>query len=95
MMRTHNSSRGDCGRRLARPLRGLAVSSLVLAVWFAPVANANTGVSDEPADRSIFAFDGFGALGVVHSSEDNAEFTGSGLTPTGAGFGHSWSAGNR
>ena len=56
------------------------------------VARADTGAASGPGDMPMFSFDGFGTLGVVHSSEDNAQFTGSGLTPTGAGFGHSWSA---
>jgi hypothetical protein len=57
-----------------------------------PTARADTGAGSGPGDMPMFSFDGFGTLGVVHSSEDNAQFTGSGLTPTGAGFGHSWSA---
>ncbi len=40
---------------------------------------------------SIFSFSGFGTLGLVHSSEDNADFTASPLTPNGAGYTHSWS----
>ena len=40
---------------------------------------------------SIFSFSGFGTLGVVHSSEDNADFTASSLQPNGAGYTHSWS----
>jgi hypothetical protein len=92
MTRTYNSICSDSGRNLGHLLRALAVCIVGVAMWQAPAADADTGAGDEPPDRSVFSFDGFGTLGVVHSSEDNAEFTGSGLTPTGAGFGHSWSA---
>jgi len=43
------------------------------------------------ADRSVFSFNGFGTLGVVHSSEDHADFTSSLYKPNGAGFSHNWS----
>jgi hypothetical protein len=45
----------------------------------------------EDTGPSIFSFSGFGTLGVVHSSEDNADFTSSSLQPNGAGYTHSWS----
>ncbi len=41
-------------------------------------------------DPSIFSFNGFGTLGAVHSSEDNADYS-TGFKPNGAGFSHSWS----
>jgi hypothetical protein len=41
---------------------------------------------------SLFAFDGFGTLGVVHSGEDQADFTSTDFKPNGAGFSHDWSA---
>jgi len=40
-----------------------------------------------------FSFSGFGTLGLVHSSEDQADFTSSILKPNGAGHSHAWSAG--
>lgn len=40
----------------------------------------------------MFSFNGFGTLGVVHSSEDQADFTSSVLKPNGAGYSHAWSA---
>ncbi|MGA2190220.1 MAG: hypothetical protein ABSH33_16990 [Steroidobacteraceae bacterium] len=39
----------------------------------------------------MFSFSGFGTLGLVHSSEDTADFTASQLQPNGAGYTHSWS----
>jgi len=44
------------------------------------------------ASPSTFAFNGFGTLGVVHSSEQNADFTSTTFKPNGAGHTHAWSA---
>jgi hypothetical protein len=44
-------------------------------------------------DGSRFAFNGFGTAGVVHSSEDKADFTANDFEPNGAGYSRSWSAG--
>jgi hypothetical protein len=38
-----------------------------------------------------FTLGAFGTLGVVHSSEEQADFTSSVIKPTGAGFSHAWS----
>jgi hypothetical protein len=43
------------------------------------------------ADPPMFSFSGFGTLGVVHSSEDRADFAGASFKPTGAGFTRAWS----
>ncbi len=43
-------------------------------------------------EAPMFSFSGFGTLGVVHSSEDQADFTSSILKPNGAGYSHAWSA---
>jgi hypothetical protein len=43
------------------------------------------------AGASIFSFSAFGTLGVVHSSEDRADFTASPLAPDGPGFTDAWS----
>src|ERR1700723_2672446 len=40
---------------------------------------------------SIFSFSAFGTLGLVHSSEDRADFTASPLAPDGPGFTDAWS----
>lgn len=48
--------------------------------------------ADDDADTSMFSFSGFGTLGVVHSSEDQADFTSSLFKPNGAGHSHAWSA---
>jgi len=41
---------------------------------------------------SMFSFSGFGTLGVVHSSEHQADFVSNGMQPKGAGFTDNWSA---
>jgi hypothetical protein len=49
----------------------------------APVANSGA---------SMFSFSGFGTLGMIHSSEDRADFTDNTLfQPNGAGYTHPWS----
>jgi hypothetical protein len=50
--------------------------------------------TDSVADwvQSTFSFNGFGTLGVVHSSEDQADFVSNPAQPKGAGYTDSWSA---
>lgn len=47
--------------------------------------------ADEIPSASMFSFSGFGTLGLVHSSENRADFTTSPLAPSGAGYTHAWS----
>ena len=44
------------------------------------------------AGAPMFSFSGFGTLGVVHSSERNADFTASSFKSNGAGHSRAWSA---
>lgn len=46
---------------------------------------------DEPASPVKLEFNGYATLGVVHSSEDQADFRGSLLLESGAGYSQSWS----
>jgi hypothetical protein len=57
-------------------------SGLVLA--------ADTTTAD--SGQSMFSLRGFGTLGVVHSSDDQADYVANGMQPKGAGFTDSWSA---
>jgi len=50
------------------------------------------GARADDAGTSMFSFSGFGTVGVVHSSEDKADFTSSFFRPNGAGYSRSWSA---
>lgn len=63
-----------------------AVIALAALTLYASGAGA-----DEPG-APMFSFSGFGTLGVVHSSEDQADFTSSVFKPNGAGHSRSWSA---
>jgi len=49
------------------------------------------GVHADDSGSSILSFNGFGTLGVVHSSEGEADFVSAGLKPKGAGYTHAWS----
>ena len=63
----------------------LACIVLLLLALFTADADA-----DEP-DMPTFSFSGFGTVGVVHSSEDQADFSSSIEKPNGAGYSHNWS----
>lgn len=58
---------------------------------FATAFYAGCVCAADPATPT-FSFGGFGTVGLVHSSEDQADFTSSILKPNGAGHSHSWSA---
>lgn len=66
-------------------LRKLTYITLLAAVLCAAGARADDYAAP------MFSFSGFGTLGVVHSSEDQADFTSSILKPNGAGYSHAWS----
>lgn len=63
-----------------------SIALLVMALH-APGARA-----DDDADTPMFSFSGFGTLGAVHSSEDQADFTSTPFKPNGAGHTRAWSA---
>jgi hypothetical protein len=50
-----------------------------------------TGANAADVDTPDFSFAGFGTLGLVHSSEDLADFVSSDVRPDGAGYTHDWS----
>ncbi len=63
----------------------LATALLATALYAA-------GASADDFAAPLFSFSGFGTLGVVHSSESQADFTSTTLKPNGAGHSHTWSA---
>jgi hypothetical protein len=69
-------------------LHKLTATVLVAILWHP----AGVSASGEDPATSMFSFRGFGTLGVVHSSEDRADFASSVLKPSGAGFTDPWSA---
>jgi hypothetical protein len=50
------------------------------------------GARADDAATPLFSYSGFGTVGVVHSSEDKADFTSSIFNPNGAGYSRAWSA---
>jgi opacity protein-like surface antigen len=71
----------------ARPSYTLTcIAMLAMAL---SAANAHAA---EPA-APVLSFSGFGTVGLVHSSEKQADFTSSVFKPNGAGYTHTWSAG--
>jgi hypothetical protein len=66
--------------------RVASAGAALLALWSLPA------YADGVDDPSIFSFGGFGTLGVVHSSEHQADFTTSYFQPNGAGYTRAWSA---
>lgn len=63
------------------------LTPVVLLVAALHAANAR---ADEPGP-SMFSLSGFGTLGLVHSSEDKADFTSTPFKPNGAGYSRTWS----
>src|SRR6202167_5315169 len=72
--------------RLWRTPYQLNAILLVALLWYP--AGVRAGAEDL---ASMFSFNGFGTLGVVHSSEHDADFTSTIFKPNGAGYSHDWS----
>jgi hypothetical protein len=66
--------------------------SLIAVMLAAMLGYAASATADDDPGARMFSFAGFGTLGVVHSSEHDADFTSSSFKPTGAGYSHNWSA---
>src|SRR5580692_8197748 len=60
---------------------------LVALLCYPAIASADA----EVPGASMFSFSGFGTLGVVHSSDHDADFTSTIFKPNGAGYSHDWS----
>lgn len=61
---------------------------ILLAMWWHSI---RADVTNEDLVPSMFSFNGFGTLGVVHSSDNQADFVSNPVQPKGAGFTDSWS----
>lgn len=68
-------------------LHKLVMITFVATMWYPIGASADT----EVPGPSMFSLRWFGTLGVVHSSEDNADFNSDLFKPDGAGHTHRWS----
>jgi hypothetical protein len=75
--------------RLSARRSRTAEAFILLALLGIPIG---TYAASDDTSPSIFSLSAFGTLGVVHSSEDRADFTASPLAPDGAGFSDAWSA---
>jgi hypothetical protein len=62
-----------------------------MALMALPWCTAGAESADPGSGTQLFSLSGFGTLGVVHSSEDNADFASSIFQARGAGYGGSWS----
>ena len=62
---------------------------MLLTTWWHP---ARADVTNQDLAPSMFSLNGFGTLGVVHSSDNQADFVSNPAQPKGAGFTDSWSA---
>jgi hypothetical protein len=78
-------------RHSANPCYGHIVFALIAIVMASYPACVYAADSSANSSQSMFSFSGFGTLGVIHSSEDDADYTASPLAPNGAGFTHDWS----
>ncbi len=65
--------------------------TLTCIAMLAMALSAASAHAAEPA-APVLSFSGFGTVGLVHSSEQQADFTSSILKPNGAGYTHTWSA---
>lgn len=84
------SDNSESARLLERmPLRLIAVLCVAL---LARTGAADAVASSDDPSTPMFSFGGFGTLGVVHSSNEQADFTTTEFKPNGAGYSHSWSA---
>jgi hypothetical protein len=64
-------------------------NAIVLLALLSSPAAVLAAADDSAA--SLFSFAGFGTLGIVHSSEEQADFTTSIFKPNGAGYTRAWS----
>jgi hypothetical protein len=75
-------------------MKGRSPATLI-ALMALPLCAVGADAGDPDAPNSgnqVFSFSAFGTLGVVHSSEQQADFAVGPFQPNGAGYTHSWSA---
>jgi hypothetical protein len=70
---------------------GHIIFALIAVVMMSYSACAHAADSTADSGQSMFSFSGFGTLGLIHSSEDGADYAASPLQPNGAGYTHPWS----
>jgi hypothetical protein len=75
----------------ARERTSLRLIAIMVVALLTRSGNASGAASGEDPGAPMLAFGGFGTLGVVHSDNDQADFTATEFKPNGAGYTHSWS----
>lgn len=88
-IKSNVNSSGQSKRPRANTLRLQGLNAIAVAA----MSFYSAGSHAADADQSMFSFSGFGTVGVVHSSQDKADFTASPKQPDGAGYSHSWAPG--
>jgi hypothetical protein len=73
-----------------RPRAGHAYLHVVACILAAMLGASKAAAGENPS-ASMFSISAFGTFGLVHSSEDRADYTASPLSPNGAGYTHAWS----
>jgi hypothetical protein len=67
------------------------MSRKLTAVALAVAAVCPAAANAFDLNPEVFSFSGFGTIGAVHSSEDQADYTAGAFQPNGAGYSHEWS----
>jgi hypothetical protein len=66
-------------------------SSALIAIIFVTIMGHPARGASADFLGTMFSFNGFGTVGVVHSSDDKADFTANYFQPRGAGYSSNWS----
>jgi hypothetical protein len=82
---------GEGHRTISASALGRRPRALVALTLSGLIAPGLYGAEIPSSGASIFSFSGFGTLGVVHSSESEADFVANIFSPNGAGYTRSWS----
>jgi hypothetical protein len=85
-------SKQSHGVYMARNKRRVPHAPIVLWLFTIMMAySASVGAVEASVAGITFTLGGFGTVGIVHSSDDQADFVSNGAQPKGAGFTNSWS----
>jgi hypothetical protein len=68
-------------------------SATLIALMALPLCAIGADAGTSSSGNPVFSFSAFGTLGVVHSSQQQADFVAGPFQPNGAGYTHNWSAG--
>jgi hypothetical protein len=77
--------------RRGRPRAGHSYPHVVACTLAALWVASNAAAAGENPSASMFSLSAFGTFGLVHATEERADYTASPLSPNGAGYTHAWS----